>query len=70
LSGVDIIGYISSFLVLTSFLMKDIKKLRLLNVIGCTGFIIYASQIENGLPVIVTNSAIVIINAVYLYKRK
>lgn len=70
MSGLDILGYVASFIVLSSFLMKDIKKLRLLNVIGCTAFIIYASQIENGLPIIITNSAIVIINAVYLYKRK
>ena len=70
MSSLDILGYVASFIVLSSFLMKDIKKLRLLNLIGCTAFIIYASQIENGLPIIITNSAIVIINAIYLYKKK
>ena len=68
--GIDILGYIASLLVLSSFLMKDIKKLRLVNIVGCAAFIVYAAQIENGLPVIVTNTAIVIINTVYLYKKK
>ncbi|MCE2742150.1 MAG: uroporphyrinogen decarboxylase [Fluviicola sp.] len=65
----EIIGYIASFLVLTSFLMKDIKKLRIVNIFGCAAFISYG-VLSSAIPVIITNGAIVIINLYYLLKNK
>ncbi|MBI1835877.1 MAG: YgjV family protein [Flavobacteriia bacterium] len=64
----EIIGYIASFLVLISFLMKDMKKLRIINIFGCGAFIIYGIM-SVAIPVIITNTAIVIINIYYLLKR-
>lgn len=65
-SFVSIIGYIASFLVLVSFLLKDMKKLRIVNTIGCLVFILYGVYLHS-LPVIITNSSIVCINLYFLY---
>ena len=63
----EVIGYIASFLVLISFLMRDIKKLRLVNSVGCVAFVIYGILLDWSLPIIITNTAIVSINLYYLF---
>jgi uncharacterized protein with PQ loop repeat len=53
--------------------MKDVKKLRLVNMAGCLLFVIYGIMIPTfrlGLPLIITNSAILMINFYYLYIAK
>ena len=66
----EIIGYIASAGVLISFLMKDIKTLRLVNSIGCGLFIVYGILLGWSWPIIITNSAILGINAYYLLVKK
>ena len=63
---VENIGYIASLGVLISFLMKDIKKLRIINTIGCCFFIWYGVMLNFSIPIIVTNFVIVLINTYYL----
>jgi len=65
----DVIGYIASFTVLISFLMKDIKTLRIVNSIGCSLFVGYG-LLGWDLPVIITNMAILGINIYYLLKTR
>ncbi|MFC5046785.1 uroporphyrinogen decarboxylase [Aquimarina hainanensis] len=67
---VDIVGYFASFMVLISFLMKNIKTLRLVNSIGCIAFIVYGVLLNWSLPIIITNAAIVLINIYYLFVKK
>lgn len=64
----DIIGYIASAIVLISFLMKNIKKLRVINTIGCLIFIVYGVLLNFSIPIIITNSVIVGINIYFLVK--
>lgn len=64
----EIIGYIGTILVLSSFLMKEMKKLRIGNIIGSSTFIIYGILLQS-IPVIITNVFIVLINAYYLIKE-
>lgn len=69
LAGISItewIGYLASAGVLTSFLMKDIRTLRIINSIGCGFFIAYGFMLQTSWPIIITNVAIVIINFYYL----
>ena len=68
MNSTEIVGYIASLVVLISFLMKDIKLLRIVNTIGCSIFIIYGFLLNYSYPIIITNIAIVIINLVFLYK--
>ena len=49
--------------------MKDMRKLRVVNLFGCAGFIIYGIA-NNAMPIIITNGAIVLINVYYLYIKK
>ncbi|MFP2996385.1 uroporphyrinogen decarboxylase [Spongiivirga sp. MCCC 1A20706] len=64
------VGYGASAGVLASFLMKDIRKLRMVNSIGCGLFVAYGFLL-NSWPVIITNVAILAINFYYLFlKRK
>jgi uncharacterized protein with PQ loop repeat len=73
LTLLEIVGYFASIVVLCSFVMKDVKKLRLVNMAGCLLFVIYGIMMPTfrlGLPLIITNSAILIINFYYLYIAK
>ncbi len=62
------IGYAASLGVLVSFLMKDIRVLRVVNSVGCALFVAYGFMLGS-IPIIVTNVAILIVNAYYLLKK-
>ena len=71
ITGTEYVGYLASLMVLLSFTMKDVKKLRLVNMSGCILFIIYGSLMPSfriGLPIIIANVAILIVNIYYLVK--
>ncbi len=63
----EIIGYIASAFVLLSFVMKEMTKLRIVNIVGCSFFIAYGILIPSW-PVIITNVAIICVNVFYLIK--
>ena len=69
-SFTEIIGYLASAVVLLSFLMRDVEKLRMINIVGCSVFVAYGVFLGFSIPIIVTNIAIAIINLVYLIKSK
>jgi hypothetical protein len=64
---VEIIGYLSTVLVVVSFMMKDILKLRIVNMCGGISWIVYGFMLSNT-PIIITNVFLVAINIVMLYK--
>lgn len=62
-------GYAASLGVLSSFFMKEMTTLRIVNIIGCSFFIIYGLMMPSlriALPIIITNVAIVLVNTYYL----
>ncbi len=63
--ALEIFGYLGTALVLLSFLMKDIKWLRIFNMAGGAISLIYAI-IVNTMPVVVLNASLIAINAVQL----
>jgi hypothetical protein len=63
------IGYGASAGVLISFLMKDIRKLRYINSVGCGLFVAYGFLL-NSWPIIITNIAIMLVNIYYLFLKK
>ena len=70
---VEIVGYLASVVVLCSFVMKDVKKLRRVNMVGCLLFVIYGFMmptIRIALPIIITNAAIMGINVYYSFIAK
>lgn len=65
---IELLGYFASIMVAISFLMKSINKLRLVNILGATCFVIYSVLIK-AWPVALINSFIVCINIYYLTKK-
>ncbi|HEY4797480.1 MAG TPA: uroporphyrinogen decarboxylase [Bacteroidia bacterium] len=68
-STTEIVGYIACASVLISFLMKEIKTLRMVNIIGCVLFVAYGILLNTSWPVIITNVAIIVVNIYYLLKK-
>jgi hypothetical protein len=62
-----ITGYIASLLLAISLIVNNELKFRWLNTLGCLSFIVYGIFI-NALPVILTNSILLLINIFYLFK--
>lgn len=62
-NATELIGYLASLFLMISFSMKDIKKLRLINSLGCISFIIYGFMLNTSWPVVITNAFILGMNA-------
>ncbi|MGJ8684901.1 MAG: uroporphyrinogen decarboxylase [Nonlabens sp.] len=62
----ELIGYAASAVLLLSFTRKDLKKLRWFNSLGCLLFVVYGFMLDS-MPVVITNLAIIAINAYYLF---
>ena len=69
-SMTEIVGYAGSAMVLVSFLMKGMRRLRILNSFGCALFVVYGIMLNYSIPIILTNVAILTINLVVLFGRK
>ena len=64
------IGYIAMAALLVSFMMKDVKKLRIINSIGCAFFVAYGFLLGTSWPIVITNTAIISINLYYLFVKR
>ena len=65
--ALEIFGYLGTAIVLTSFIMKDIKWLRIVNITGSLISMIYA-LCTHTLPVAVLNGSLILINGVQLMR--
>ena len=65
----EIIGYVGSALVLVSFLMASVVKLRVVNSVGSIIFALYALLIHS-YPTMIMNICLVLINLYYLWKLR
>ena len=63
------VGYLAMTVLLVSFMMKNVIKLRIINSIGCLFFVIYGIMISQ-YPIVITNFAIILINLYYLLLKK
>ncbi len=66
---IEAVGYLGSALVLVSFLMASVVKLRVVNAVGSTIFAVYALIIHS-YPTAVMNICLVLINFYYLWKLR
>jgi Bacterial inner membrane protein. len=66
---IEAIGYLGSALVLVSFLMASVVKLRVVNSVGSTIFAIYALIIRS-YPTAIMNICLLLINLYYLWKLR
>ncbi len=66
---IEAIGYLGSTLVLVSFLMVSVVRLRIVNTIGSVIFTVYAFIIHS-YPTAIMNLCLVMINIYYLLKMR
>lgn len=67
---VEWIGYAAMAVLLVSFMMKDVKQLRIINSVGCALFVVYGLMLDIAWPIVITNTAIICINFYYLFVKK
>lgn len=67
--NIEVFGYLAMIVCLISVLMKDIKKLRTINIISCAMFVIYGLVISS-YPIVIMNFVVIIIHLYNLYKLK
>jgi hypothetical protein len=65
----DWVGYLAMILVISSFIFKNLIKLRMVNLAGAFAFITYGFML-NAMPIIITNSIIIVIQIYHLVKPK
>jgi len=65
----EIYGYIGTVLILGSFLIEDVFRLRLVNTVGAIFWLIYGFGILAG-PTIVVNSCVILIHSYWFYKHR
>ena len=68
LSGVELVGYLASALVVLSLTMTSVVRLRMVSLCGSLTFFVYGMLIES-VPIIITNSSIAVINVWFLRKE-
>ena len=68
LSGVELVGYVASALVVLSLTMTSVVRLRMVSLCGSTTFFVYGVLIES-VPIMITNSSIAVINVWFLRKE-
>ena len=66
---IDIIGYIGTILILYSFTIENMFKLRVVNSIGSIVWIVYGIGIWAG-PTILVNSCVLCIHSYWFYKHR
>jgi len=65
----QILAYIASGIILTSFLQKKMINLRILSIIGSLLFVLYSS-LRGDIPIVFINASIALINLHWIYKHK
>ena len=65
----EVIGYLGSAFVLISFLLKDIKKIRLINIIGAAFFVAYGVYTKTWATAFM-NGALILVHIYYLAKMR
>lgn len=63
------LGYAAALLVVISLVMTDIKRLRIINLIGCFLFVAYGILI-GAYPVAAMNAVAAVVNLYHLFKLR
>jgi hypothetical protein len=69
ITSTEWVGYLASIVLMISFVMKNIRNLRLINSIGALLFVVYGFMLNTSWPIIITNVFILGVNVIYLTKN-
>lgn len=67
------VGYLASIFIVGSFLLKDIKTIRFINLIGCICFVLYGFFIDPAgylWPIIIPNGLLSLVQIYHLVIKK
>ncbi|KUJ51747.1 hypothetical protein [Chryseobacterium sp. JAH] len=64
------IGYAASVFIILSFILKDLTKIRIVNLVGCICFVIYGVFSGMLWPVIIPNGIICFVQVYHLLTAK
>ena len=64
----EIFGYIGTVLILVSFLIEDVYRLRLVNTVGAVFWVIYGFGIM-AKPTIIVNLCVITIHLIWFLKK-
>ena len=71
MNWIEWIGYLGAALVVISFLAgKNMRRLRIINLLGAITFVCYGILLNNNLPIIIPNVFITCIQVYYLFIKK
>ncbi|KMQ71433.1 hypothetical protein [Chryseobacterium koreense] len=65
----NFVGYGASFFVVLSFILKDLRKIRIVNLVGCMLFVIYGIYSNYLWPIIIPNAILCGIQVFHLVKK-
>ena len=68
LSGVELVGYLASALVVLALTMTSVVRLRMVSLAGSITFFVYGTLIDS-VPIMITNGSIAVINVWFLRKE-
>lgn len=60
------IGYAASVFIVMSFIVNNLKSVRIINMIGCLCFVIYGTYFE-AWPVVIPNAILIVIQLYFLF---
>lgn len=65
----NFVGYGASLFIVLSFVLKDITKIRIVNLLGCILFVIYGVFSDYLWPIIIPNAILCFIQIYHLLKK-
>ncbi|MBD8017391.1 MULTISPECIES: uroporphyrinogen decarboxylase [Kaistella] len=65
----NFVGYGASLFIVLSFVLKDITKIRIVNLIGCILFVVYGVFSDYLWPIIIPNAILCFIQVYHLLKK-
>ncbi len=66
----ELFGYLATIFLIVSFLPKQVRKVRLINLIACGLFIVYGVLLGFKWPLIISNAAVCLIQIYHLFLLK
>lgn len=65
----EIVGYAAMAILMFSFTLKNLTKLRMVNTVACVLFVVYGFLLDS-YPIVISNAFIVCVNVYYLAKER
>jgi uncharacterized protein with PQ loop repeat len=62
----EIIGYLAMGMLIVSFIPKQLRLIRILNLTGCVFFVAYGILLGWKLPIVISNSLVAVIQLYHL----